>query len=80
MVNSIPTAFRGGVVTGFNWLRKKSKRVQKWRPRLNELTVEFPRKVNRNTEWSDLKGLQDGHHLSATWVLWILKDRNRRKF
>lgn len=27
-----------------------------------------------------MKGLQDGHHLSATWVLWILKDRNRRTF
>ena len=75
-----PTALRRGVVTGFTWLRKKSKRAQKWRPRLNELTVGFPRKVNRNTERSDLKGLQDGHHLGATGVLWILKDRNRRKF
>lgn len=49
-------------------------------PQTYELTAEFPREVNRDTEQSDSKGLQDGQPLGATWVLWILKDRNRRKF
>ena len=75
-----PTALRGGVVTGFNWLRKKEQEGTEMAPQTYELTAEFPREVNRDTEQSDSKGLQDGHLLGATWVLWILKDGNRRKF